>query len=211
MEIKTKYFEKYMYDIAVEQLIEDYLNKGYTVNKNFKVGNHQADIVAQKGEEVIVIEVKSGRMTPSKKETIAKLGNFVRSKENYKFLVAVATPPKEKRLDIANLESLLIREMTENFPSELEGLSTTTSIEDVNDIDIDEIEINGKSIYVKGDAVVSVELQYGSDGDQKNDDGYKTTDSFPFTFEITLKHNGQEELEIFEVDKLAVDTSTFYE
>jgi hypothetical protein len=64
---------------------------------------------------------------------------------------------------------------------------------------------------VKGDGVISVELQFGSDGDQDNGDGFKNYDKFPFDFEITLSYNSKKELEITEVDKLNIDTSSYYD
>jgi len=219
MEIKKKYFEKYLHDIAIEQIAEDYLQKGYKVFKEELIGKYRADLMVKKGGETIIIEVKSGKMTKDKKDAIAHLGNYVRSHGNYKFLVAIATPPKEKKLDIADIKSLLTQnliekltqKLMEELPDELDQLSTHSRIEDITDVDIDEIKIEGKSIFVKGDGVISVELQYGSDGDQDSGDGYKTNDSFPFDFEITLEYSVKNKLEIKKVNKLEVDTSSFYE
>jgi hypothetical protein len=150
-------------------------------------------------------------MTPERKQQIANLANYVREQSNYKFLVAVATPPKEKKLKIADIEDLLTQNLIEDFPSELDELSTHTRLEEVTAVDIDEISIDGKTIFVKGDGVVNVELQFGSDGDQNRGDGHKGYDSFTFEFEITLEYNDDKELEIIEVDKLEVDTSSYYD
>jgi hypothetical protein len=97
------------------------------------------------------------------------------------------------------------------LPSELDELSTHTRPDEVFDIDIDEINISGENIFVKGDGVVSVELQFGSDGDQDKGDGLKSYDNFPFDFEIKLAYNSKKELEIIEVDKFNVDTSSYYD
>ncbi len=210
MEIKKKYYEKYLHNIAIEQIAEEYLQKGYDVSKEERLGKYQADLIVKKGDETIVIEVKSGKMTPGKKEVIKQLGNYVRSHDNYKFFVAIATSPKEKKLEVSDIENLLTREMAENFPDELDELSSHTTIEEISDIDIDEINIGGKTIFVKGDGVVSVELQYGSDSDQDIGEGHKTNDSFPFDFELTLEYDNNNKLKIMEVNKLKVDTSSYY-
>ena len=97
------------------------------------------------------------------------------------------------------------------FPDELDELSTHTRPDEITGIDIDEIKISGTAIFVKGNGIISVELQFGSDGDQKKGDGLKSYDNFPFEFEITLEYNGKKELEITEVDKLEVDTSSYYD
>jgi Holliday junction resolvase len=207
MEIKKKYYEKYLHDIAIEQIAEEYLQKGYDISKEEHLGEYQPDLVAKKGDETIVIEVKSGKMTPDKKEAIKQLGNYVRRHNNFRFLVAIATPPREKKLEISDIEDLLTHEMIENLPDQLKQLSSHSRIEELSDIDIDEIAINGKSIFVKGDGVVSVDIQYGSDSDQNSDEGHKTYDSFPFDFELTLQYNDKNKLEIKEVNKLEVDIS----
>lgn len=211
MEIKKKYLGKYLHDIAIEQIAEDYIQKGYQINKEERLGKFQADLVARKGEEQIVIEVKAGKMTPDRKQKIAGIADYVRSLGNYKFLVVIATPPKEKKLEVEDIEILITNYIHSDLPSELDELSTHTRPDEVFDIDIDEINISGENIFVKGDGVVSVELQFGSDGDQDKGDGLKSYDNFPFDFEIKLAYNSKKELEIIEVDKFNVDTSSYYD
>ena len=212
MEIKKRYLQKYLHDIAIEQIAEEYQEKGYTVSKEEQLGKkYRADLIARKGNETVVVEVKSGKMSPEGKQKITDLANYVREQGNYKFLVVIATPPKEKKLEIAEIEDLLTESMIEDFPSELDELSTHTRLEEVTDIDIDEISIDGTSIFVSGDGVVSVELQFGSDGDQNAGDGFKNHDSFPFDFEITLEYDAEHKLKIANIDKLEIDTSSYYD
>lgn len=210
MEIKRKYFARYLHDIAIEQIAAEYTEKGYKVSRETKLGKYQADLIAEKNNEKIVIEVKSGELSQKRKAELTELADYVRKQGNYKFLVAVATAPKEKKLEIDEIERLLTDEFIADFPSDLDELSTHTRIEEVSDIDIDEIAIRGERIFVVGDGVVSVELQYGSDNDQERGDGQTLNDSFPFEFEVTLKYNDKGKLVIDEVDKLDVDTSSFY-
>jgi len=98
MEISKKYFSKYLHDIAVEQIADDYTNKGYAVSREVALGEYHADLVAKKGNEQIVIEIKSGKMTADTKSKMTGLANYVRSIGGYKFMVVVASPPKEKGL-----------------------------------------------------------------------------------------------------------------
>ena len=99
----------------------------------------------------------------------------------------------------------------QDLPSELDSLSTHTRPDEVSDIDIDEINISSKSIFIKGNGVVSVEMQFGSDSDQNNDDGFKINDNFPFDFALTLGYNDENKLEIVDVQKVEIDTSSYYE
>ena len=212
MEIKKKYLSKYLHDIAIEQIAEDYIQKGYSVTKEEALGGkYYADIVARKNQEQIVIEVKTGKLNAEKKEKIANLADYVRSLGGYKFVIAIATPPKEKKLEIAELEQLITNYFHQDLPSELDSLSTHTRPDEVSDIDIDEINISSKSIFIKGNGVVSVEMQFGSDSDQNNDDGFKINDNFPFDFALTLGYNDENKLEIVDVQKVEIDTSSYYE
>jgi Holliday junction resolvase len=211
MEINKKYLTKYLHDIAIEQIADDYAKRGYAVAKEEKLGKFNADIVARKGEEKIVIEIKSGKMTPDRKEKLASIADYVRGLGGYKFLVVIATPPKEKRLEIEGIESIITSYILNENLSELDSLSTHTTVDEVTDVDLDEIKIVGNLIFVKGDGVVSVRLQFGSDGDQGRGDGHKTSDNFPFEFEITLEFSDDDKLRIIEVDKLEVDTSSYYD
>ncbi len=211
MEIKKKYLTKHLHDIAIEQIAEDYIQKGYSVEKETKLGEFQADLVVKKEDEQIVIEVKTGKLTPKRRKNISGLADYIRNLGGYKFKVVIATQPKEKILEIDGIETLLTNYVLYEFPDELDELSTHTRPDEVTDVDIDEMKISGTSIFVKGDGVISVELQFGSDGDQDKGDGFKTYDNFPFEFQITLEYNTENELEITEVDKIEVDTSSYYD
>lgn len=211
MEIKKQYLQKYLHLIAIDQIADNYIQRGYNVSKEERLGKYQADLIARKDNETIVIEVKAGKLTAEKKEAIIKLGDYVRLQGNYKFLVVIATPPKDKKLEIAGIEELLFDHFMDDFPDKLDLLSTHTKLEAITDVDIDEMSIDGETIYIKGDGVVEVELQYGSEGDQDREDGHKNYDNYPFTFAITLEYNNKRELQITDVDELLVDTSSFYE
>lgn len=207
MQIRPQYLQKYIHDIALDQLYADYQAKGYDVSKDEKIGLYEADMVAKKGEEVIVFEVKAGKMSPEYRAKIVGLGDFVRAHKNHKFLVVVATPPKPKKIDIPSLDEILYNYLVNDFPDELDSLSTQTRIESVVDSTVDELAILEEGGFMaKGNGTVEVELQYGPTNDASLSD-----DSFPFTFEIKLKQNEQNELILDEVVQLHVDTSSWDE
>ncbi|GAB4045084.1 pPIWI-associating nuclease domain-containing protein [Spirosoma litoris] len=207
MEIRQQYLQRYLHDIAIDQLVADYQAKGYQVTKEEKVGNYQADLVAKREGEVVVVEVKTGRMTAQKRRELTEIGDYVRTQKNYKFLVVIATPPKPKKIDIPNLDQLLLDHLINHFPSQLDELSSHTRIIDVSDVVVNELTVSEDgSITVKGNGIVEVELHYGSKDDQT-----ETDDTFPFDFEVILKYNLNHELFLSGVDKIDVDTSSFYE
>jgi len=209
MQIKRRYFDKRLHEIAIEQIAEEYLEKGYDVAEKQNIDNYQADLIAKKGEETVVIEIKSGKMTPQKKEKIKHLSDYVRMHGNYRFIVTIATPPKEKKLEIDNIESLLLSCVIADLPSELDELSTHTTVDEISEVEIDEIKID-PVISVKGSGIISVELQFGSDREMKKEDGYTSSEKFPFDFDIVLEYTDKHELQVVEVINFKVDTSSFY-
>ena len=209
MEIRQQYLQRYLHDIAIDQLMADYEAKGYKVLKEEKVGKYRADLVAKKADEVVVVEVKTGRMSPQKRKQVADIGDYVRAHKNHKFLVVLATPPKPKKIDIPNLESLLLNYMTDNFPDSLNSLSTHTRITDVSGVTVNEVTvIEDGSIIAVGNGTVEVELQYGSDRDE---DATVTVDSFPVDFEIILKYKANRELFLADIELMEIDVSSFAE
>lgn len=207
MEIRQQYLQRYLHDIAIDQLVADYQAKGYQVTKEEKIGKYQADLVAKREGEVIVVEVKTGRMTAQKRRELTEIGDYVRTQKNYKFLVVIATPPKPKKIDVPNLDQLLYDYLVDHLPNQLDQLSSNTRITGVLDAVVNELTVSDDgSIVAKGSAIVEVELNYGSKDDQT-----QTGDSFPFDFRIILKYNLSQELFLDEAENIDFDTSSFYE
>ncbi len=202
-----------MHSVAIDQLTDEYKAKGYQVSKEEPIGNYRADLVARKGDETIVVEIKAGKLTPERKAEVSKIADYIRDKHNYKFLVVFATPPKDKKLEVSNIDELLYGYISNHLPDDLNELSTHSVPEMVDDVNIDEVTVNQDgSILVKGNGVISLELQFGSDSDQNNGLGLTMHDSFPFDFEVTLELDDKKNFTISrEVDpKIEVDTSGYY-
>src|SRR5688572_23652933 len=126
MEIKRKYLQKYLHNIASEQVVSEYRDKGYFVSTEERIGKFHADIVARNDNETIVIEIKTGKLTSEKRESIAGIADYIRQQGNYKFLIIAATPPKEKKLEILNIEQILSDHFLNSTPDKLDELSTHT-------------------------------------------------------------------------------------
>ncbi len=207
MEIRQQYLQKYLHDIALDQLAADYTAKNYQVTREEHFDqNHQADLVARKGDEVIVVEVKTGKLTADRRKKLAQLGDYARTK-NYKFLVVIATPPKPKRIDVPELDQLLLDYLIDHFPDELSALSSRTRITDVLGGTTDEIQVQQDGrVRAKGSGVLSVSLSSGP-----QNDSVESVETFPFTFDVTLDRVSGKELMIETMNDLAIDTSDFYE
>lgn len=206
MNIRPEIVAQHLHDMVISQLSFDYAKKGYKIQKEEKMGDYTMDLVARKGDECIVFDIKSlnKKMTLKEKAKFKKIHTYIKS-HGYELHVVFARPPQKKEIEIWDIKNVLLAYLTHtSFPSELDSLSSNTSIEEITDIEIEKLQVakNGH-IQVQGSGSIGVELQYGPESD-----GYTTHDSFPFNFDIIIKstENG------FEVEKkrnLKIDTSSF--
>lgn len=121
-----------------------------------------------------------------------------------------------RRKVISHLETeinheILIATLYETY-SEIDILSTHSSIENyyIDSILVDDITSQDVSFTING--TVDVRLQYGSDGDQRRDDGYVTNMSFPFRAAVSAEIKTS--LKKFHLDggiHFEVDTDEYYE
>lgn len=203
MQVKKQYFQKYLSSMAIEQLTDEYQEKGYVVSKQ-QLGAYEPDLLLTKNQETIVIEIETGQWAADKKERILQLSDYVRNRPNYKMLLVFATPPKPKNLGIEAIDDLILTVFSKEMPSELRDLATNTRIEEIESIAINTINVKNDKILVSGDGIVCVELHF----DKGTNDKLEQYERFPFEFELILNYN--DTLKVTKVSKLKVDTSSFY-
>lgn len=212
MEIRKKNLQKYLRAIAIDQLVDDYSANGYKTSTGEKIGKFQADLVVRNNKETIVFEIKTEKTTKRRRKEIERLTEDIKEL-GYKFRVILAKPPANKNIEVESIEQILTNEFIHGeMPSELDSLSTHTSIDEVIDIEIDEIAIRERGdIFITGDGVVVVTLQWGSDSDERNGDGTKMGDSYPFRFSGTFRFGENGSLRLEELTELDIDTASYYE
>lgn len=88
--------------------------------------------------------------------------------------------------DFDDIAQLLYEYLCDNFPDELNSLSTHTMLEEVTDVEIDSKVVSGETITINGKGWIEVELNYGSESDRWSGDGDSQSDSFKFTFQATI-------------------------
>lgn len=209
MEIRQQHVQPYLHDIALDQLMADYEAKGYQVSKQDTIGKYHPDLVARKGDEVVVVEVKAGKLTPDKRQQVIGIGDYVRAHKNHTFLVVLATPPKPKKINIPNLDQLLSDYLIVNRPDNLfSELPEYAQITEIGDVIVDEVAINDAgSVVAKGSGTVEIAVGHGP----SDKDGMLASDVFPFSFDITLKYDEKDELRLVDVSVLDFDLSSLYE
>lgn len=190
---------------TIEQIADEYRDKGYTVRKGEKVGPYRVDLAVEKDSEITYIEVKSRREGSEAKRRIKEMIDYFNTIPNAHFQVYVSRNPDPPKIEIDDIDHVLYNYFIYNFPSQLDELSTHTRIEDVYDVSIKEIKV-GKDIFVSCSGMVSVSLQYGSDSEQESEQPFVLP--FPFEFKGTVKYK-EEGYSVDECLSLNIDTSGY--
>lgn len=109
----------------------------------------------------------------------------------------------------SEINQRLIEEAIYNTNNEIEILSTHSSVDYFFVRSIEVKSLTSKQCSIRCIGNVSVRLQYGSDGDQRRDDGYVTNMKFPFS--ATMDADIRDNINDFEFNniQLYVDTGSF--
>lgn len=200
-----KNFEK----STLEQIADDYREKGYTIKRGVRVGPYKVDLSARKDDEAIYIELKTHSENPEAKRRIKALMDYFKKNEpNAKFIVAISRIPELKEIKFDEIETILSDFFTINVPPDLDILSTHTRIDEVHQVNINAISIQQGNFYITCNGMVDVSLQYGSDSEQEiGDEPIRI--SFPFKFKGRIRYNGQD-YSVEEYNELKIDTDAYY-
>jgi Holliday junction resolvase len=186
MEIRQEILEKHLAEAAIEQLADDYARQGFEVERDVRIGDTTADLVARKGNETLVFEVKTGQWTPEKREATRRLRDHAVHEQGARFVLVLAPRPWGKSLEIEGIEEILRDLIDERCQSELSEASTHTRVVGVRDVDLSSIMAGAEWIEVTGSGSVELKLEFGSDSDLDRDQGFTSEEVVPFTFHIIV-------------------------
>lgn len=186
MEIRQEILEKHLAEAAIEQLADDYARRGFKVERDVQIGDATADLVARRGGETLVFEVKAGQWTPEKREAARRLRDHAVQEQGARFVLVLAPRPLDKSLEIEGIEEILRTLIDERCQSELSEVSTHTRLVGVTDVDLNSIVAGTEWVEVTGSGSVELELQFGSDSDLDRDQGFTSQEIVPFRFHILL-------------------------
>lgn len=172
----------YYYHMAkILETVDKLEADGYIVQTDYRVDDLEFDIYATKNNQKdLYIEVKSAKYSERAQKRITKMLEYVKSLENAKFELLVATPPLKKEIEIEDINNILAYYLSENLPESLRSLSYKTVIDYVNDIELNSILITSNEIEVLGTGSIEI-IMYA---DSEDEDGFN--DVFPCEFHLFL-------------------------
>ena len=84
------------------------------------------------------------------------------------------------------LAQTIYEDLISDFPSEIDRLSTHSTIEEVSDIEIDSINISNGIAKLTGSGRMYIHLQFGSRSDLQNGDAAEDACSADFFFKLSV-------------------------
>ncbi|MDD5301638.1 MAG: hypothetical protein PHS14_00905 [Elusimicrobia bacterium] len=200
----TRAMSRYLIEDAMERVERDFSAKGYKIERELRVGGQTFDLVAKNEAEEIIFEFKIYGAGANDDKHVRRIHEYVKKDPARQMRLVLITPPTDRQIEIVGLEAQLEEHFHNNFPSELDEVSTHTRLEEVTDINISSVSWGDKGAHVIGEGLLGVSLQYGSD--RETDGDPEIHDSYPFKFDVTL----DSDREIAEVHSTNVDNSDFY-
>ncbi len=211
LHISKQNLVKHIESAAIDELADKYTNLGYQVSPySSPIGDDQikADLVAKKDNEMIIFEVKTGKLAPHKKEQIKQLRKLSQRIDHAQFRLIFVSPPKDKTIEFTGLEQLLLQHFNESGESyELIELLDqfkigSYTVKEINEIELEQIAIRDQGFEVSGDAFMDVVFRLESEHDMLE---YPFTETFPFTFHILVDM----QLHIKEILSIQIDVTSY--
>lgn len=177
---------------AIQKITKELTRDGFTVKNKFASHKNDKlfDLYAEKGEDKRIYELKIGKYKIQKKQFISLQEEA--KKLGAKLFIVYLEVPRSKEIDFEGLDQIIYEDLLNDFPSEIDSLSTHTTIESVEDIEIDSINISKEMIKLTGSGTINVHLQFGSSFDLKNDDGLEDKSNVEFFFKLSINTSTNE-------------------
>lgn len=165
---------------AIQKITKELERDGFSINKEHLI----FDLYAEKGDDKRIYEFKIGKNRIQKRQFIALQEEAKRL--GAKLYIVYLEIPRSKEVDFEGLDQIIYEDLLNDFPSEIDALSTHTTIESIEDIEIDSINISDSIVKLTGSGTINVHLQFGSRSDLKNNDAVEDVGSVDFFFKLSV-------------------------
>ena len=165
---------------AIQKITKELERDGFSINKEHLI----FDLYAEKGDDKRIYEFKIGKNRIQKRQFIALQEEAKRL--GAKLYIVYLEIPRSKEVDFEGLDQIIYEDLLNDFPSEIDALSTHTTIESIEDIEIDSINISDSIVKLTGSGTINVHLQFGSRSDLKNNAAVEDVGSVDFFFKLSV-------------------------
>ncbi len=194
MEILKEYWKEALEQAAVRQLTDEYKEKGYKTLDNYSLMN----LFVVKDNEKLAFVIKSGKISQEYASEFAKLNKSCKN-EGIKLHYVMINDPRTKSIEFEGIDVAFSDYFKKDFPSQLIGLSSETTLKNVSNVEINKCEVmSGDKINVKGNGDILVSL---SDEDGKFEESF----SFSFDSDVVFK----DKWKIDSLNSIDIDTNSY--
>ncbi|WP_305150786.1 hypothetical protein [uncultured Duncaniella sp.] len=188
---------------AAMEIEHKYRKQGYTVTRDYVFEGNRVDLYAEKDDIKFIFEFKARPFTHNERSYFEHIRTKAKE-QGIHFRVVIVNVPRSKEIKVEGIEETIFNSFMESIPDALDQLSPHTTIEGIETVEINCIDIKSyDEIIIRGSSAVTVTLNY----DKDDDEGY--TDSYPFTFEgvWSLKSSL---IQLSHFNSLEINTNAFY-
>lgn len=188
MRLYDKYLDEAYREASIKQKKEELEKEGYQVS-----ADHFFDLYAERAgaKRVYAFKYRNGDRRNSEIEKFLQKAKEIEAEP----IVVYMLRPNRDSIEFDGLGELIMEYFMDNFPSDLDELSSHTRLSEVYIETITDIHLTERWIEVKGEASVTISLQYGSDREQEDDDEEELLE-LPMTFDAIVNWSREiEELE----------------
>ncbi len=195
-------------EAAILKTMRQLEREGFNVEREYRYNEGERivfDLFAYNEFEKRIYEFKIGRnrIRRDQFEFLQQCAKIVQAK----LYVIYLEVPRSKSIFFENIDAIVLKDLSEIPPQELQELATHYSIEDVGDIDIEKIAMSDEIVELRGSGKLFLSLQFGSRYDLKTGDGYEEDAEFEFFFKLKLDVARK-----FILDRYyKIDTAWYYE
>lgn len=198
MELKEKYIRKYWYQMVEDQIADEYTEKGYTVVRNCEIANgKRADLLAHKGDEHIIIEIVERRKSNA---AILQLYHYARETGYEVRLVVANYSHLETIIEFDEFYDSFVEFLNNDNPGEFGEFATHSRVDEIEECTFKSIKVNGASLLVEGNCIVSLETWMDNEGDTD------FTYHVPIAFELSMLYEDADWV-VDDCIRLDIDTS----
>ena len=194
MRLNDRYLDIAYAEANIRQKADELIRDGYRI-----IPDSSFDLLVEKNDQKRVYEFKyrNGDSRNLKLEKISKKAEEIGAE----LIVVYMLRPNRDSIEFDDLGELIMEYLMDNFPGDLDELSSHTRLHEVYVEAITDISLTETDITIKGEASVTVSLQYGSDREQEEDEEEESM-TLPMEFEASMNWNR----EITDMD-YEIDTS----
>ncbi|RKZ80991.1 MAG: hypothetical protein DRR19_22835 [Candidatus Parabeggiatoa sp. nov. 1] len=179
------YFTKALHDAKVEELLDKYKNKHFSVNKNVSVNGVKFDVIAERDNSVIAFEVHTTPVSLAAKKRTTELYEIAQSLR-YNFRIITIGQPKRIPVNIDWLENALLEHFMTQEQHLIDKFAAEAEYEELEELVILSVDISAHLAQVNISGSILVSFQYGSQAEVKQGDGLLMEDSVIFSADLSL-------------------------